>query len=163
MENHVTMVHAPHLRPARPGDAHALLAIESEAFATDRLSPRSIRRLIASPSAAVIVAETAGALVGYALVLFRRGSAVARLYSLAVADTARDQGLGARLVQAAQEAARARNAKMLRLEVRADNGRALALYGGLGFREIGRIPDYYEDGADAIRLESALLSPGERT
>jgi ribosomal-protein-alanine N-acetyltransferase len=40
----------------------------------------------------------------------------------------------------------------VRLEVRADNAAARALYAKLGFAESGQLPGYYEDGADGLRL-----------
>jgi ribosomal-protein-alanine N-acetyltransferase len=39
------------------------------------------------------------------------------------------------------------------LEVRVDNDAAIALYAGCGLRVLGRIPRYYEDGADAYYME----------
>lgn len=149
----------PHLRPAGLDDVAALAAIENDAFASDRLSPRSLRRLIRSGSADIIIADEAGAARGYAAILFRRGSAVARLYSIAVADAARGRGVGVALLQAAEDAARARGARTLRLEVRAGNSGAIALYRKHGFRNLGRIADYYADHAEALRFEKALVPP----
>jgi hypothetical protein len=45
----------------------------------------------------------------------------------------------------------------MRLEVRIDNVAAIGLYRALGYREIGRIPDYYADHTDALRFERALV------
>ena len=45
---------------------------------------------------------------------------------------------------------------MLRLEVREDNARAIHIYEQNGYRRIGREPDYYEDGATALRYEKTL-------
>ena len=45
---------------------------------------------------------------------------------------------------------------MLRLEVREDNARAIRIYEQNGYRRIGREPDYYEDGATALRYEKTL-------
>ncbi len=42
------------------------------------------------------------------------------------------------------------------LEVRADNGPALAFYARAGFAEIDRRRRYYRDGTDAIVLELDL-------
>jgi ribosomal protein S18 acetylase RimI-like enzyme len=118
------------------------------------------RRHRASPRAALLVAAAAGApLHGSALVFFRRGSTLARLYSIATAPAARGQGLGARLLAAAEQAAQARGCRALRLEVRVDNAAAIALYERAGFRRIGRYEGYYEDGADAWRYEKTLPPP----
>jgi [ribosomal protein S18]-alanine N-acetyltransferase len=60
---------------------------------------------------------------------------------------------------ACQSYALAHGRRALRLEVRADNGAAIALYERLGFREFGRYDYYYADGARALRFEKALGAP----
>jgi ribosomal protein S18 acetylase RimI-like enzyme len=144
------------IRKAQPLDIADLTALEASAFGTDRLSRRSIATLIARPSAAILVACRDGALAGYALVLTRRGSRAARLYSIAVAPEAAGGGIGARLLAAAEAEAIARGAQRLRLEVRSDNTAAIRLYETRGYTPIGRREDYYEDGATALRYERNL-------
>jgi ribosomal protein S18 acetylase RimI-like enzyme len=147
------------VRTATPADLDALVALELSAFSGDRMSRRQYRRHLASPGAAVLVAEAPGeGLLGSALVFFRKGSARARLYSIATAPAARGRGIGARLLAAAERAARERGCRALRLEVRVDNAAAIALYERAGYRRIGRYAGYYEDGADAWRYEKTLLS-----
>ena len=47
-------------------------------------------------------------------------------------------------------AARARGCASISLEVRPPNEPAVALYRAYGYREVGRRPDYYPDGEDAL-------------
>jgi ribosomal protein S18 acetylase RimI-like enzyme len=148
--------HPAQVRPARAADLDALVTLESQAFRTDRISRASFRRLLAAPSAAVMVAELAGKLAGYALVLFRTGTSVARLYSIAVAPDAADRGIGATLLDAAEQAAIERGAARLRLEVHEANDPALALYRKSGYRQFGRHAHYYEDKGHALRFEKRL-------
>ena len=123
------------IRPGVPADLPSLAALENEAFATDRLSRRALARHLGSPTALLLVAAAAaGTAVGYALLLFRREATVARLYSLAVDPAARGRGLARRLIAAAEEAARSRGARVLRLEVRVDNAPAIRQYEELGYR-----------------------------
>jgi ribosomal protein S18 acetylase RimI-like enzyme len=138
------------VRRASPGDLDDLVRLEQESFVSDRLSRRSLAALARSPSALMLVAEHAGKLAGYALVLFRRGSRIARLYSLAVARNVGRRGIGSTLVAAAEAAALEAGATALRLEVRADNGPAIRLYEGRGYRLKERRGGYYEDGMDAL-------------
>ena len=145
------------IRPADLHDVDRLIEIEEAAFRTDRLTRRSFRDFLRRQSATVLVAERDGRVLGYAIVLFRRGTAVARLYSIAVDPVAEARGAGAALLAAVEKAAVARDGLFLRLEVRNDNARALAFYRRHGFRDFGRLPDYYEDHADALRLEKSLL------
>ena len=55
------LAHAPvaevRVRKAERGDIGALIDLEHRVFATDRLSRRSLRRFLQSPTAEVIVAE----------------------------------------------------------------------------------------------------------
>ena len=145
------------LRNAGRADVPALVSLEAEVFASDRLSPRSFRRLVAAPSAACRVAEADGVLAGYHVLLFRRGSAVARLYSIAVAPGFRGRGLAAVLMRDAEEVARERGSRRLRLEVRADNAAAIRLYERLGYHAFKRVAGYYADGAHALRHERHLV------
>ncbi|NUO71650.1 MAG: GNAT family N-acetyltransferase [Frateuria sp.] len=148
------------LRPASPTDLDALVALEERAFSGDRLSRAQYRRHLASPGAAVLVADTPDeGLLGSALVFFRRGSTLARLYSIATAQAARGRGIGTGLLAAAEHAARKRGSRALRLEVRVDNAAAIGLYERAGYRRIGRYTGYYEDGADAWRYEKGLAAP----
>ena len=88
---------------------------------------------------------------------FRRATSVARLYSIAVAEDARGRGVGEQLLSAAEDEARRRGDLFMRLEVRADNASAIALYERLGYKAFGRHLDYYEDHAEAIRLEKRII------
>ncbi|MCT7374680.1 GNAT family N-acetyltransferase [Chelativorans salis] len=144
------------LRLACVSDVEQLDAIEQSAFAHDRLSRRSLRGSIRRETAQMIVADRDGTLVGYCLVLFRKSSRIARLYSLAVAPSHAGSGLGRILLAAAEEAARRQGRLSLRLEVREDNLRAIGLYERSGYRRLGSKPGYYEDGVAAIKMEKCL-------
>ena len=144
------------IRPASVSDIDRLVAIENAAFATDRLSRRSFRQAVESPTTETLVAEREGTIAGYCMVLFRRGSGVARLYSIAVDQAFGGSGVGRALLDAAETAAFDKDRLLLRLEVREDNGHAIELYEKSGYHRIGREPDYYEDGAAALRYQKTL-------
>jgi [ribosomal protein S18]-alanine N-acetyltransferase len=144
------------IRAAEPADLPGLVALENEAFASDRLSRRSLRYYISAPTAVLIVSERYGTLAGYSLVAFRKGSLSARLYSLAVGRTYRGLRLGAALLKASEKCARQKAMTELHLEVRIRNRRAIALYEKLGYRCIERIDDYYEDGSPALCYAKSL-------
>jgi ribosomal protein S18 acetylase RimI-like enzyme len=144
------------IRAAQASGIDALVAIEDAAFATDRLSRRSFRQLIDSDTTDALVAETEGRVAGYCIVLFRAGSGVARLYSVAVSPSLAGTGIGRLLLDAAESTAFEKNRLILRLEVREDNPRAIALYERNGYHRIGRETDYYEDGEAALRYQKTL-------
>lgn len=150
------------VRPARATDLEALIELERRVFATDRLSRESLRRLLASKSALVIVAEMIVAesrsrLAGAAVVLFRKHAAVARLYSIAVAPPMSGKGVAVALLTAAERAAKRRKCRCMRLEVHQSNRPAIARYRKSGYQQFGRHRSYYEDGGDALRFEKALV------
>ncbi len=151
------------LRGAEARDIDALVDLEERVFASDRLSRRSLRRLLRSSAASVIVAlEKDGRLAGTAVVLFRPRSAVARLYSIAVAPHLSGRGVAAILLEAVEAAAVARDCRSVRLEVHENNHAAIFRYRKSGYREFGRRLRYYEDGGDALRFEKEVRSPRRR-
>ena len=149
------------IRAAKPADAAALNLIETTSFVHDRISRRAIAGHLRSPRADILLASLGTEPAGYALLLYRAGSTLARLYSVATLPSARGKGVGRRLMEALERAAIRRGCDRLRLEVREKNRPAIALYESLGYRRIGRYEDYYQDGAPALRYEKQLASPQE--
>jgi [ribosomal protein S18]-alanine N-acetyltransferase len=143
------------IRPARGSDLDAIEALEERSFATDRLTRRSLRRHIRAQRR-LLVAEDVAGLAGYALVFSRKGSSVARLYSIAVDRRMHGRGVGRALLGACEALAIKSGLRILRLEVRADNRRAIVLYERWGYRCFGRYEDYYTDGAPALRFEKVV-------
>lgn len=148
---------APTLRNATAADLPALLALEST-FPGDRLSARQYRHHLRNPRARLRVAVADGRVSGSSLVLTRAGSRRARLYSIVVDPACRGRGLGRALAEDALAQAHDTGCERLDLEVRADNLSALALYQALGFREQRRLPGYYEDGMEGVRLGRAVAA-----
>ncbi len=146
------------VRAAVAADLEAIHDLEIASFATDRLSRRALRRFIAAPHRPLIVAKFGAALAGYALLAVRKNTKTARIYSLAVDPTRGRRGVGRALLQACERYARGHGRTALRLEVRYDNAAAIALYEKLGYRQFGRYPGYYADGAEALRFEKILRS-----
>ncbi|MBU0585076.1 MAG: GNAT family N-acetyltransferase/peptidase C39 family protein [Alphaproteobacteria bacterium] len=144
------------IRTARASDIDALVALENAVFDSDRISRRSFRQLIERETAETLVAEKDGCLAGYAMVLFRKGIGVARLYSFAIGPGFAGMGLGRLLLERVERVSYDHGRMMLRLEVREDNARAISLYEQNGYRRIGREADYYEDGMAALRFEKTL-------
>ena len=137
-------------------DVDAMLALEA-VFPSDRMSRRSVRHFLKAPTARVLVAENANrAMLGNVIGLRRKGSGAIRIYSVVVAPDARGLGIGQRLVEALQVIARDEGCDRVTLEVRADNAAARALYAKLGYGEVARLPGYYEDGSDGLRLARAI-------
>ena len=157
-ERRMSAATRPAIRPETVDDIPALVELETRTFLGDWVSARSFRRLLTHGNAAAIVEERDGRLRGYALLLFRKSSTAARLYSFAVAEEHRGKGIAKALLAAAEGAAIGRGFAFMRLEVRKDNQSAQSLYYKFGYRQIGTVTDYYDDRMDAVRMEKALIS-----
>ncbi|ART79469.1 GNAT family N-acetyltransferase/peptidase C39 family protein [Oceanisphaera avium] len=144
------------IRPALKAELNALVELENDCFTQDKLSKRSFQRFIEHPQDKLLVAALNERLLGYILVLFRRNTCLARIYSVAVSPQARGLGLGQALIEEAELAAQAQGAVFMRLEVRADNIWAQNLYQRLGYRQFGVYHNYYEDRQVALRYQKRV-------
>ena len=145
-----------HIRPAARGDSNALLELEQVSFSGDRLSLRRFRHWIKTDNRVFLVAEQDDTLLGYVLVLLRRGTRLARLYSLAVGPAGRGKGIGKALLTAAEDASSRSGRLYMRLEVAEHNSAAIALYQQLGYRTFGSYANYYEDSGNALRMQKRI-------
>jgi ribosomal protein S18 acetylase RimI-like enzyme len=143
------------LRQAEPDDLPQLLRLEAQ-FPGDRLAPRQLRFHLKKIDGRLRVIADGSKILGYSLALRRSGSRIARLYSLVIDQQLRGSGFGGRLLRDAEATAQIAGADVIRLEVRADNAAAIALYRRAGYYDIGQRWRYYDDGADALRLEKSL-------
>jgi ribosomal protein S18 acetylase RimI-like enzyme len=139
-------------------DLAELVALEAACFpASDRFAPRIWRHLLGRSAkrgtALTLLVRERGKVLGTIVGLYRRGSKVARIYSLAVSPKARGRGLGRRLIRALLERSPARCATVS-LEVRRDNP-ARELYDRLGLRVVSVLPRYYADSAPGVRYRGA--------
>ena len=96
-------------------------------------------------------------LLGYGLLLLRRGTQLTRLYSIAVLPEARGLGVAEKLINSLGERALLRGKRFMRLEVAVGNAGAIALYKKLGFSQFGMYTDYYDDHTDALRMQKVLV------
>jgi ribosomal-protein-alanine acetyltransferase len=144
------------VEPATLNHLDALQELEQQCFATDRLSRRSMRRFLANDQSVFQVAVAEGQCVGYLLVIFHRGTRLARLYSIAVSPQWQSRGIARKLMNSGEAEAQQRGALYFRLEVSNTNERAIALYKSLGFRKFGLLHDYYDDHSDALRMQKRI-------
>lgn len=122
-------------------------ALEKECF-SDPWSQRSVASELDNPLALWLVWEEDGQVLGYV------GSQTVLdetdMMNVAVSAQARRRGIAQALVEALVIRLKQRGSRCLTLEVRASNASAIALYEKLGFRQVGRRPNYYshpkEDG-----------------
>jgi ribosomal-protein-alanine N-acetyltransferase len=143
------------LRPATRADLPALAALERGVFS----DPWTIEQLGAAmdwPGAVALVAEDAGAIVGY--VLGRLIVDEAEILSIATIVERRREGIGRRLLGAVMATMIERGAHAVWLEVRISNGAARELYQSAGFAAAGVRRGYYR-----LPTEDALVLRRELT
>ena len=89
-------------------------------------------------------------LAGYILLFTYQKSA--RIYSLGVHPKFQGRGIATRLIERAAEIVRGMKKERLTLEVRTDNDTAIRLYTRHGFCIVDKLPAYYPDGADGLKM-----------
>ncbi len=98
-----------------------------------------------------------GLVAGYAGIL--RGGSDADVLSVAVSPEQRRRGSGRLLVAALLETAVRWRCLAVFLEVEEENAAARALYGDLGFAEIGQRRHYYGQNRHAVTMRRQLREP----
>lgn len=125
----------------------AVAAVERESFANP-WSAEELGWIVQEESGLCVGLWVEEELIGYGIGQTEEG--LFHLASLAIAPAWRRQGWGGRLLQELLSRARRRGCQGCRLEVRTGNQTALNLYRHWGFREEGRLADFYtrpvEDG-----------------
>ena len=92
------------IRDADLHDLDGLVDIERRSFLTERISRRSFRHLLTRGNARLLVDAEDGNIRAYSLLLFQRGTPLARLYSFAVAPEYRGLGVAKALLAAIRAA-----------------------------------------------------------
>jgi len=141
------------LRTATVADAAHLVTLEAE-LGPDGWDGASVRQELTAPWRYVVVAEDAGSLTGWAVLLESERCDVIRV---AVAPAARRRGTGRALLDALLERV---GERAVLLEVEADNAPAQRLYAASGFTRIARRADYYGAGRDALVLQRVPPAAG---
>ncbi|HUL47540.1 MAG TPA: GNAT family N-acetyltransferase [Steroidobacteraceae bacterium] len=142
------------LEPARIVDA-ARLAAMSHALIESGLRPAwgaaRIGWYVRHPESVVLTARSDRTIAGFAIM--RYADEVAHLNLLAVDPAHRRRGIARRLVTWLEETALTAGTFVIGLELRAQNEAAQDFYRVLGYREVGRVPGYYQGVEAAIRME----------
>lgn len=144
------------IRKAISSDLPVLLEIESLCFTSDRISQRRFRAWLKNEHCVFLVVELEQHVAGYGLVIMRKGTRLARLYSLAIHPKFSGKGLARELMVALEKDTVAIGKLFMRLEVEKNNHRAIRLYQSLGYKVFGDYKNYYANNADALRMQKAI-------
>ena len=150
------MSQAIRVRRVRKEDLSGMVELENRSFEFDLFTRKQYRYLIAKANSTAFVLTVGKIISGSAIVLWRKNSTKAHLYTIAVDPALQGRGLGKRLLEVCLKEARRRGCDRFSLEVRADNKRAISLYKKAGYEITGRVVKYYEDDCDALQMEKRL-------
>jgi ribosomal-protein-alanine acetyltransferase len=143
-------------RIAKSEDVEKLVELENACFDYDALGSRNFRYFINKGNDDLVVQLLDKEIVGYGLLLYRKGTSLCRLYSIAVSPDHRGKSLGKNLMLKLEDYASARDSSYIRLEVKKSNTQACKLYDSIGYREFSVKHEYYEDHEDAICMEKKV-------
>ncbi|WP_224982063.1 ribosomal protein S18-alanine N-acetyltransferase [Geomonas agri] len=147
------------LRAMCDGDLDSVLRIEAASFPRP-WTRRHFLDEIEHPDSHPMVAVTgSGTVAGY--LCLKQVLDEAEILDVAVDPACRGGGIGRALVDWAIAFCRDHTLRLLCLEVRVGNHEAISLYRRLGFAEVGRRKNYYENGDDAILMDLSIAQVEE--
>ena len=137
-------------------DLDSLAELERVGFPLDQYSTLRLKYLLQHANAGTYKIEAGGRVQAYAMMLWRKGSGTAHLYSIVTHPDFQGRGMGTALLDKLEAEARERGCTRIRLEVRADNTDAIALYERRGYEATKTLPDFYTDDAPGLRMVKRL-------
>lgn len=131
-----------HIVPMNADHLDEIAELEQVCFSTPWSRNMLAEELDNACSAFLVALDDGGHVAGYAglQVILDEGY----ITNVAVQPEYRRQGVAGQLLAVFLNFAKGNHLAFLTLEVRASNYGAIALYGGLGFRSVGRRKNYYE-------------------
>jgi ribosomal protein S18 acetylase RimI-like enzyme len=153
--------HRSIVRPATANDLDAISEIEQKCFpGSIAYSKRQLAYLVLRANSATFVETCGGAIRGFVIVTFRRGSRKGHIETIDVNPAYAKLGIGSRLLRFAEEDMRRRRKRWSQLEVSEGNRAALRLYKKAGYTLKERVKRYYRyehrGTRDALRMIKAL-------
>ena len=143
------------VRRAEQRDLYAIQRIERRSF-PNPWPEGTFERFLGEPG--FLVADDDGSVVGFIVadVIASHGRAIGHIKDLAVDPNSRGEGIGSTLLARALMVLTGGGVDSVKLEVREDNESARKLYRQFGFEPVHALPNYYENGEDAVVLVSEL-------
>ncbi len=146
------------IRSATLDDLDALYNIEKECFGEEAFTREHLIYLMEKPNAICLRAITNSKIAGFIIGLIetRSRARVGHIYTVNVVIEHRRSGIGMKLLEELERIFLNRKAKMIYLEVRADNIAAIELYRKNGYTEVQPLKDYYSIGAHGYQMKKNL-------
>jgi ribosomal protein S18 acetylase RimI-like enzyme len=144
------------------GDIPKLVEFENRVFMSyyraHRFDQGHFRYYLADTRTIATVAVKRDSIVGYVLGVVHTGRwrHLARIHSIGVDPTCREEGIGTRLTHAFLRVAKKRRCKRAILEIALTNKSGLRFFRNVGFVKKEVLRNYYAQGVDGLRMELAL-------
>ena len=137
------------LRSYHPSDLETLAAIDRVCFPPGiAYSREEIEGFIAQPNSETWVAVEGEQVIGF-VIADRDEKEAGHVMTIDVVEGWRGQGVGAKLMGAAERWAEDQGLKVMYLETAEDNLGAQGFYQARGYKKLDKINDYYANGAAA--------------
>lgn len=143
-----------HIRPFARRDLEGVMALIQTQFG-EVFKPELYTSISDAWHEAFLVVE-AGQTIGGVLIGIHDGPLTGRILIMVVEPSLRGRGVGTRLMQLFMQRCLERSFRSISLEVRASNVGAQNFYHLHGFRPVGLLQKYYNDGEDGVKMERTL-------
>jgi len=134
------------------------MKIERECFTAEAFTKEQIASLLRNADVVGLLARVDGEIAGFIIgaIEYQIRARVGHILTIDVVVKHRRKGVGAKVLQAIENAFVERGAKISYLEVRVDNMAARRLYQKQGYEEIEPLNHYYSKGVHGLRLRKQL-------
>lgn len=144
------------IRNASTKDISSILFIENNCFLSEKISQRQLIYLLTKGKCIVLVGEKYSKIVSYCIYLKPKLPKPARLYSIAVLENFRGKGIAKQLITYGLKNIILLGYNRIRLEVRSSELNVQKIYTQMGFEVICKLPSYYENSKEGLRMELNL-------
>ena len=138
------------IRRARPSDLVRILEIENASFRKDAYDRKLFAEYLRKCGGLFLVALGRRDICGYIVTCTRGALPRAEVISIAIEPEARQKGAASALLRSTLRRLRLRGVHRVDLMVKVTNRKARRFYEKFGFTSLRLVPEYYEDGRDAI-------------
>jgi len=135
------------IRKFEPNDTFPVIKLASETL-PETYNPALFNYFYETYPEGFLVAELHHKIIGF-LVGVKTQPNIVRIPMLSVNETYQRQGIGSTLLNQFQKEMQLQNIKLIELEVRTDNIKAISFYKKHNFKIIETIPKFYQNGEDA--------------
>lgn len=141
------------IQPATWRDLNALRQVERVCFPKDAWPIWDLIGVLTLPNVVRLKAVVDDQMVGFIAGDIRTSQQMAWIATIGVLPAYRGRGIGSALLEACEQQLSVDN---VRLNVRVSNHPAIRLYKSFGYQQVGRWPNYYSDGEDALIMEKEI-------